>query len=207
MTLLEERIRSRATVRLPFDSLAVVTRAGSGPFSDVVADAIGDDVAEMLRELRLRVPRACFVRPYGASDMTAEEIGRDLNVRVVALCSVSTSATSTDVTMELIDVLREELIAQDRFLVSRRELIALERGIVRLVAAYCHADGTSARHPETESEVAYAKLIDARVRRAAGHVTEALAILREAGDADRRCNAIALELAATIVETPLVDHL
>jgi tetratricopeptide (TPR) repeat protein len=207
MTLLEERLRKRTTARLPFDSLAVVTRAGSGPCSDVIADAIGDDVAEMLRQLRLRVPRACFVRPYGESDMTAEEIGRDLNVRVVALCSVTTSATTTDVTMELIDVLREELIAQDRFLVSRRELIALERGMVRAVAAYCHADGTSARHPETESEVAYAKLIEARVRRAAGRIVEALAILREAGDADPRSNAIALELAATIIETPLVDRL
>ena len=120
----------------PFDSLVVLVRPrGDGVGAAVLADILGDDLAAALaRSPRLRVPCAEFVRPYVKSELSPEEIGRALNVRAVAYCTVATANGSVDATVELIDVLYEELIAEASFLVSARELLALQRAVARVIA-------------------------------------------------------------------------
>lgn len=171
------------TVSLPFDSIAVVARPAGGLRTAVLADLLGDDLASALaRSPRLRVPRAEFVRPYAKSEMSPEEIGRALNVRGVALCTVAAAGPRVDVAVDVIDVVREHAIARETFLVSSREVPALERAILRLIPG-------SGRVPVKSAPLA--EILEARVARAAGDAEMALEILGDAAP---------LETAAAIIE-------
>ncbi|HEV2722637.1 MAG TPA: hypothetical protein VG323_21620, partial [Thermoanaerobaculia bacterium] len=129
-----------AATRLPFDSIAVVARSAGGVRAAVVADILGEDLASALaRSPQLRVPRPEFVRPYARSEMSAEEIGRALNVRGIALCTVASENGSIDLAVDVIDVLREELIIHDAFLVSAREIAAAGRAILRAIPGHGRA--------------------------------------------------------------------
>jgi len=196
MTVLEERLRSRGQVKLPFDSLAVVARHTSGGArSAVVAEAVADDLTAMLARSRsLRIPRAEFVRPYAESDLTPEEIGRELNVRGIALCTIATGEAHVDASLDLIDVMCDELVAHETFLVSNQELIALERVMLHTIAGM-----RTASHPVTADEGVYAAIVEARVMRARGNAEGALAILKGV--------AAPLEVAATIVEGRLTSRI
>jgi TolB-like protein len=169
--------------RLPLDSMAVVARPAGGLRTAVLADILADDLAAALgRSRRLRVPGAEFVRPYAKSEMSAEEIGRALNVRGVALCTVAAAGACVDVVVEVIDVLREQLVARGKFLLSSREIPALERAILRTIAGHDRVVPRSAP---------VAEILEARLARAAGDPEMALEILGDAAP---------LETAATIVE-------
>jgi len=196
MTVLEERLRSRGQVRLPFDSLAVVARhTAGGARAAVVAEAVADDLTAMLARSRsLRIPRAEFVRPYDESDLTPEEIGRELNVRGIALCTIATGEAHVDASLDLIDVTCDELVAHETFLVSNQELIALERVMLHTIAGM-----RTASHPVTADEGVYAAIVEARVMRARGDAEGALAILKGV--------AAPLEVAATIVEGRLTSRI
>ncbi|HEY2324018.1 MAG TPA: hypothetical protein VGJ82_14270 [Thermoanaerobaculia bacterium] len=187
----------RRTARLPLDSVAVIGRHDGRLRSRVVAQTVAEDLAAMLGRSRyLRVPRAEFVAPYASADLTPEEIGRELSVRAAAVLSVAAEVPRVNVTVELIDVHREELIAREQFLVSHQELIALERRIIRFLAAHCELPEVPARHPVTDDEPAYARLVEARLARAAGAWSEALSIL------DTMMGpAAAIEFAAAVVES------
>src|SRR5689334_14553393 len=70
------RLLEQRTVRLPLDSIAVIGRHDGRLRSRVVAQTLAEDLAAMLaRSRHLRVPRAEFVAPYAAADLTPEEIG------------------------------------------------------------------------------------------------------------------------------------
>ena len=174
-----------------FDSLAVVARHDGGAHAAAIAEALSDDLAAVLgRSSRLRVPRAEFVQPYAASELSAEEIGRALNVRAVALCTIATAGGTVDAAIELIDVLREELVVRESFLVSARELLALQRAMIRAIAPHCDGARAATWHPLTVDESVYARIVQARAARDA---EEALAILDGAEDAR-------IEIAAAIVD-------
>lgn len=180
----------RTPVRLPFDSLAVVARHDGSAMAAAMAEAVGEDLASALaRSSRLRVPGAEFVRPYAASELSAEEIGRALNVRAVALCTISTMAAAVDAAVELIDVVREELVVRETFLVSGRELLALQRAMIRAIAPHC--DGAAATAWPDGDEACYARIVQARAARREGRFEKALTLLGEAAP---------LETAAAIVE-------
>ena len=184
------RLLEPRPARLPLDSVAVIGRHDGRLRSRVIAQTLAEDVAGMLAKSRhLRVPRAEFVAPYAAADLTPEDIGRELSVRGAALLTVAAEAPRVNVTVELIDVHRKELVAHEQFLVSNQELIALERRIVKMLSAQ------SVRHPITEDENEYARLVEARFARAAGAWSEALTILDTI-----MTPAAALELAAVVVE-------
>jgi len=170
-------------MRLPFDSVAVLSRPAGGLRTVVLADLLGDDLAAALaRSRRLRVPRAEFVRPYAKSEMSPEEIGRALNVHAVALCTVAAVGPCVDVAVDVIDVVREKLVANDKFLVSSREVPALERAILRMIPG-------AGRVPAKSAPLA--EILEARLARAAGDPEMALEILG---------GAAPLETAATIIE-------
>ncbi|HEX3108141.1 MAG TPA: hypothetical protein VHU41_03530 [Thermoanaerobaculia bacterium] len=195
--MLEQRFRERGTVRLALDSVAIIGRHDGRLRSRVIAQTLAEDVAAMLARSRdLRVPRAEFVAPYAAADLTPEEIGRELSVRGAAVLTVEAEAPRVNVGVELIDVHREELVAQEQFLVSSHELIALERRILRMLTA------RHARHPITEDEGEYASLIEARFARAAEAWNEALAILDTI-----LTPAAALEFAAVVVEGDVEERI
>jgi len=155
----------------PFDSIVVLARPrGDGVRAAVLADILGDDLAAALaRSPRLRVPCAEFVRPYVKSELSPEEIGRALNVRAVALCTVATANGSVDATVELIDVLHEELVAEESFLVSARELLALQRAMARVIAP----EFTRWQPVMTDEDV-YARIVQARAARDAEEALEIL---------------------------------
>jgi len=194
--MLEQRLRDRGTLRLPLDSLAIAGRHDGRLRSRVVAETLADDLASMIgRSRHLRVPRAEFVASYAESELTPEEIGRELSVRGVALLTVTAEAARVNVEVELIDVHREELVTREQFLVSHQELIALEREIIRVLAAHCAISEVPSRHPLSNDEEEYAKLVEARFALAAGATSEALAILDTI-----LTPAAALEFAAAVVE-------
>jgi TolB-like protein len=196
VTLLEQHLRDRRTVRLPLDSLAVIARAEGGLRSRVVAQTLAEDVSGMLtRSRHLRVPRFEFVEPYATTELTVEEIGRALNVRGVALLTVTAEALRVNVAVDLVDVLREELITHEQLLVSDRELLALEREVIRILAAECAIPEVPSRHPVTDDEALYARFVEARLARTAGAFSEALAILDTV-----QMPAGAIEFAATVFE-------
>jgi TolB-like protein len=182
--------------RLPLDSVAIIGRHDGRLRSRVVAQTLADDLSAMLARSRyLRVPRAEFVAPYAATDLTPEEIGRELSVRGAVLLTVAAEAPRVNVAAELIDVHREELVTRQHFLVSHHELIALERRILRMFSANC------VRHPITDDEDEYARLVEARFARAAGAWSEALAILDTLVTP-----AASLEFAAVVVEGPVKER-
>jgi TolB-like protein len=188
-TLRRPSINDRAmpflqAARLPFDSIAVLARpSGGGVHAAVLADVLGEDLAFALgRSRRLRVPCAEFVRPYAQSDLSPEEIGRALNVRGVALCTVASAAASVDVTVDVIDVVREAVVVHDAFLVSAREVPALARAIARVIPG--HGRAAAKCGPAAE-------IVEARVALANGDAEGALEILGA---------SFPLERAATIIE-------
>jgi TolB-like protein len=184
------------TARLPLDSVAVIGRHDGRLRSRVVARTLADDLATMLaRSRHLRVPRPEFVAPYAEADLTPEEIGRELSVRGAALLTVAAEAPRVNARVELIDVHREELVAQEQFLVSHQELIGLERRIIRFLAGHCELREVPSRHPVTDDELAYARLVEARFALAAGAWSEALSILDTL-----MSPAAAIEFAAAVVE-------
>ncbi len=188
-TLRNVRLLEPRPARLPLDSVAVIGRHDGRLRSRVIAQTLAEDLATMLAKSRhLRVPRAEFVAPYAAADLTPEDIGRELSVRGAALLTVAAEAPRVNVTVELIDVHREELVAHEHFLVSNQELIALERRIVKMLSA-------QSVRPVTEDENEYARLVEARFARAAGAWQEALTILDTI-----MTPAAALELAGVVVE-------
>jgi TolB-like protein len=171
--------------RTPFDSLAVIARHDGSALAAAIAEVLSEDLAATIGRCdRLRVPRAEFVQPYAKSELTAEEVGRALNVRAVALCTIATANGSVDATVELIDVLHEELIAAESFLVSARELLALQRAMAHVIAPEL-----TRWQPVMTDEGVYARIVQAR---AAGNAEDALAILDGAD--------CPLEIASTIVE-------
>jgi len=178
-------------VSLPFDSLVVVARpCGDGVRAAVLADMLGEDLAAALaRSPRLRVPCAEFVRPYAKSDLSPEEIGRALNVRGVALCTVAAEGPCVDVVLDLIDVVTEEVVVHDAFLVSAREVPALARAIMRSIPG--HGPASSKCGPAAE-------VIEARVALANGDAEGALEILGA---------SFPLERAAVIVEGRVRERL
>jgi len=180
-----------------FDSLAVLARHDGSIRGAVIADAFAADVAAILGRNGVRVPQAEFVRPYAASDMTAEEIGRELNVRGVVLCTIATTAAGIDVVVEMIDAVREVLVARESLLASAHEIAALEREIVRI------AGGPAATSDERESRTT-AAVVEARVLRASGDVRAALALLDRL---DLDSPQVLLETARTIIEQRIVDRL
>jgi TolB-like protein len=191
-----ERRRDRGTLRLPLDSLAIAGRHDGRLRSRVIAETLADDLAAILgRSRHLRVPRAEFVASYAETERTPEEIGRELSVRGVALLMVAAEAPRINVAVELIDVHREELVARDQFLVSPYELMAVEREIIRALVAHCVISDVPSRHPLSNDEEEYARLVEARFARAAGATAEALAILDTIFTP-----AAALEFAAAVVE-------
>jgi len=194
MSLVERHLRSRAQLRLPFDSLAVVARHDGSVRAAVVADLLAVDVAALLGRT-LRVPRAEFVRPYAAADMTAEEIGREMNVRGVVVCTIASRGTCIDATVEVIDVVREELVASSAFLIAAREVGALEREIVRIVAG--------APVVRRMDERTLAAIVETRLLRASGDAATALAMLDALGES----RAVGVEKARVIIECGFVDRL
>jgi hypothetical protein len=168
--------------------MAVVARHDGGVRAAVVADLLANDVAAILGRT-LRVPRAEFVRPYASLDLTPEEIGRELNVRGVVLCTIASGGMCIDATVELIDVVREELVASESFLIASREIGALKREVVRVA--------TGNALPRRTDERVLAAIVEARVLCAEGDVATALAIVDD----------LAPEKARIIVEYSLIERL
>src|ERR1700755_597159 len=102
------------------------------------------------------------MRPYALSSFTPEQIGRELNVRGIALCTVSTDDQCVDAAIDLIDVVREELVVHETFLVSSQELIALERAMIRSLGGHCRAPRKMSWHPVTADESLYSGIVQAR---------------------------------------------
>jgi tetratricopeptide (TPR) repeat protein/TolB-like protein len=187
-------VEKHQIIRLPIDSIAVVARSAGGVRADVLAELLENELAAALARSRtLRVPRAEFVRPYAKSEMTPEEIGRALNVRGVVLCTVATSGACIDASVDVIDVVREELVAHDAFLVSSREVPALERAIFRAIPGH-------GRVPPPSKCPPLAQVIEARVALANGDAERALEILGDSAPVETAATIIAGRLSARIDE-------
>lgn len=211
MSAVERRFHERALVRVPLDSVAVVGRATTGFRAEIVAAAVAESVTVMLgRGARLRVPRADIVAPYGRSDWTVDEIGRALNVRGVAVCTVDAEREGFEVELELVDVLRDDLVHAQRFLGSGGDLLALEREVARAVAAHCEVDGAIAPHPLAAiGRSGYRALLEARVARVSGDAPRALAIVEEiAGSSEAAVigTLIATEFGRAVLEGRLAGR-
>lgn len=124
--------------------------------------------------------------------MTPEEIGRELGVECVALCTIAATETGLDAVVELIDVSRESLVAREAFLGSQGDIVALEREVLYAIA------GTRAGKPAR----CEAAILAARIARARGDAEAALALL---GGAD--CVAARLEITRTILDGRLHDRI
>ena len=117
--------------RIPFDSVAVI---GAG---DAPSERFAEELAQRLAPVRgVRVVPPQRVRAYDRSAVTAEEIGRDVHARCVALCRVAEGESSLDVGIELIDVLAERVVAETNYLVVAAEFAALQRRAARWLVSF-----------------------------------------------------------------------
>jgi hypothetical protein len=185
-------------VRIPFDSVAVI---GCG---DSWSEAFAEAIARMMTPSRcVRIVPPQRVREYSGGEMVPEEIGREVNARCVAVCRVTASESTIDVSLEAIDVLAERVAAHESFLTSAAEIfVAQERSAAWLAHVLCGDCARISHRHETATPRAYVAVL--RAREATSR--DALAILREHDDGSP---FLMRELARVIVETPddLLDAL
>jgi len=118
-------------VRIPFDSVAVI---GAG---DAPSDRFAEELAVRMAPARgVRVVPPQRVRAYDTRTLSAEEIGRGVHARCVAICRVAASETSADVGIEVIDVFAERVVAEATFLVVLAELVELQKSVARWLARF-----------------------------------------------------------------------
>ena len=118
-------------VRIPFDSVAVI---GSG---DAPSDRFAEELAVRMAPARgVRVVPPQRIRAYDRRTLSAEEIGRGVHARCVAVCRVAATETALDVGIEVIDVLAERVVAEATFLVVLAELVALQKTVARWLARF-----------------------------------------------------------------------
>lgn len=185
------RYRAGVDARIPMDSVAVI---GSG---DVWSHAFAEEIARMIAPSRgVRVVPPGRVRAYALHPLGAEEIGRGVNARCVAVCHVATTESSVDLGIEVVDVLAERVAASETFLTLLAEILELQERAARWLAHFlCGGTARIARSRHNSSADAYVATLRARE---CGPF-EAIALLRASDDGSP---LVAYELARTVVDAP-----
>lgn len=181
------------SVRIPFDSLAVI---GMG---DAWSEGFAEEIARMLapsRDLRVVPPQR--VRAYAPRETPAEEIGRDVHARCVAVCRVAATEAAVDLDIEVIDVLAERVAAEESFLTMIGEILALQERAARWLAnVVCGSERQLAR-PPVMSAGSYVAVLRAR----GSDPREAIALLRAHDDGSV---LVARELARAVAHAREVE--
>jgi TolB-like protein len=182
--------------RIPMDSIAVI---GSG---DVWSNTFAEEIARMISPVRgVRVVPWQRVRAYARRVFSAEEIGREVNARCVAVCRVAATKTSVDLSIEIVDVLAERLAAEERFLTLVDEIFDLQERAARWLARFlCGGGARVAKPAQGVSAATYVAVL----RAGECGPGQAIALLLAADDGSP---LVARELARTVVDAPddLID--
>jgi len=109
--------------RIPLDSLVLL----GGPFAASVARRLAGNPA-------LRVIPPERAETFDVGDVSPEEIGRELHVTCVGVCSLLQCDAGLNLRVELIDTLAERLVAEEQFLAGLNEAGALEVQAARWIA-------------------------------------------------------------------------
>ncbi len=173
------------------DSVAVI---GSG---DVWSDAFAEDIVRMIAPLRgVRVVPSQRVRAYAAHPFAAEEIGREVNARCVAVCRVAATKTNVDLGIEVVDVLAERVAAAETFLTLVDEIFDLQERAARWLARLlCGSGARIARPGHGVRAETYAAVLRARQCEPG----DAIARLRASDDGSP---FMARELVRAVVDAP-----
>src|SRR4029077_4551089 len=143
---------------------------------------------------QLRVIPSSRSRVLPFSDVSPEEIGRQLNVRCAVVCAAVLRDRFIDLRVDAIDVLAETVLASETLLSSTDRVLTLQDEAAHLIAEHFGVGDQMTRRARVRSEqCSYARCLKGRALARRGEHSAALAVYRQAID-------VAPDQVATLVE-------
>lgn len=170
----------------PIDSIAILIVDNGNAKPD--AQQFGDDITEQLSYSFSKLSPNLRVVPFNEvlrfKGRSAQEVGRDLNVRAVLLGRVSMSGDTITISTELVDIRDNKILWGDKASTKFSDLTLAMQNIVASVSDRIGLQLSAAGEKKREAESLYTKGRNAWNKRTADAIKEAMGYFNQALNLD-----------------------